>query len=402
MNKKEASLRKKRGETRRSFLKAAGVGTAALAWQGAVARQGRVLRLAVVGGGFGAAHHWHEHPRCRITAVSDLVPERRRRLQERYRCRNAYRSLEEMLEKAAGTFDAVAIFTDAPSHAKHTVMCMKAGKHVVSACPVGLSLEELREVKRVKEETGLLYMMHESSYYRQECIAARELYEAGAFGRLCYSEVEYYHPGIGRRNHSLSVWRGKRTWRWGFPPLLYPTHSLGLIVGVTKERIVKVSAYGEHVSPDFPGPQENSYGNPFDNEMALGFTDKGNICRFGVFWSVAAEGERGQWLGEKLSCYMPSSGGQPAAMKKSGRRWEPWRVPRYWETDRLPPPLRHPSGHGGSSVFLCNEFIEAVLGEREPAVDVYESIAMTAPGIVAHASALKGGVQLSVPSFDPR
>jgi hypothetical protein len=33
-------------------------------------------------------------------------------------------------------------------------------------------------------------------------------------------------------------------------------------------------------------------------------------------------------------------------------------------------------------------------------VDIYEATAMTAPGIVAHQSAMKGGEQLEVPSFD--
>jgi hypothetical protein len=33
-------------------------------------------------------------------------------------------------------------------------------------------------------------------------------------------------------------------------------------------------------------------------------------------------------------------------------------------------------------------------------VDVYEAVAFTAPGIVAHQSALKGGEQMKIPSFD--
>ena len=242
--------------------------------------------------------------------------------------------------------------------------------------------------------------MHESSYYRQPCIAARELYKAGAFGRLCYSEVEYCHPGIGTRSDSLSRWQGERSWRFGFPPMLYPTHSLGLIVGVTRERIVKVSCIGQSVGNDFPKPEENAYGNPYDNEMALGVTSEGNICRFGVFWNVAAHGERGQWLGEKMCCYMAGSGGQPQGMMKLEGEYQPWNVPNYWETGRLPEPMRHDSGHGGSSAFLSAEFINAIIEEREPTVDIYESIAMTAPGIIAHQSALKGGEQLKVPSFD--
>ncbi|MGB2824018.1 MAG: gfo/Idh/MocA family oxidoreductase, partial [Phycisphaerae bacterium] len=59
-------------------------------------------------------------------------------------------------------------------------------------------------------------------------------------------------------------------------------------------------------------------------------------------------------------------------------------------------------GHDGAHTFLTHEFIDALTRGRRPAVDVYESLAMTAPGIVAHASALKGGAQMKVPSFDEK
>jgi hypothetical protein len=183
--------------------------------------------------------------------------------------------------------------------------------------------------------------------------------------------------------------------------MLYPTHSLGLLVGVTGERIVKVSCVGQRVGDDFPKPEQNQYQNPFDNEIALGVTDQGNICRFAVCWQIAAEGERGQWLGEKMSLWMDGSGGQPPAKRTADGRWQAWDVPNYWATDRLPEPMRHDSGHGGSSAFLCAEFIDALVVQREPAVDIYESIAMTSPGIIAHQSALAGGTQLDVPKFDP-
>ncbi len=361
-------------------------------------RSGRI-RLAVVGGGFGAAHHWHEHPHCEVTAVTDLVEDRRQTLVRAYHCSNVFPSLEIMLERAADQFDAVAIFTDAPSHAKHALWCLERGKHVVSACPAGITLEELRQLLEAKRRSGATYMMHESSYYRQPCIAAREAYQRGEFGKLCFSEVEYYHPGIGARKNSLSRWQGLNSWRFGFPPMLYPTHSLGFLVGVTGERIVKVSCIGQRVGEDFPTAEENAYGNPFDNEFALGVTDQGNICRFAVCWQIAAHGERAQWLGEKMSCFMDNSAGQPQAMRKIDGGWQPWNVPNYWESERLPPAMRHDSGHGGSSAILSAEFIDALVEQREPAIDIQASIAMTAPGIVAHQSALQGGVQLEVPKF---
>src|SRR5262245_32350703 len=55
------------------------------------------IRLGVVGGRFGARFQFHEHPDCTVAAVSDLRPERRKKLQEVYRCDQAYDSLEELV-----------------------------------------------------------------------------------------------------------------------------------------------------------------------------------------------------------------------------------------------------------------------------------------------------------------
>jgi hypothetical protein len=47
-----------------------------------------------------------------------------------------------------------------------------------------------------------------------------------------------------------------------------------------------------------------------------------------------------------------------------------------------------------------HEFVSAILEDRQPAVNVYEALAMTVPGIVAHQSALKDGESLKIPQFD--
>ena len=94
---------------------------------------------------------------------------------------------------------------------------------------------------------------------------------------------------------------------------------------------------------------------------------------------------------------MPSSvSGQPFRMH--GAEAPKWtRLPDYLQ--RLPKSMRVKTGHGNSHTFLTHEFIAAIVEDREPAIDIYESLAMTVPGIIAHQSALKGGEQLPVPSF---
>ena len=119
---------------------------------------GKVIRMGVVGGGFGATFHWHEHPNCVVTGVTDLREDRRKRLRDYYKCDAVYDSLE-IMAKEADDIDAVAVFTGATDHVAHTKICMERGWHVVSACPACWTLEEAAELKELVERTGLRYMM---------------------------------------------------------------------------------------------------------------------------------------------------------------------------------------------------------------------------------------------------
>lgn len=391
----------KTGVSRRGFLGAAG--SAALAGSVASAAMGgepaidpdRKIRVGVVGGGFGASFQWHLDPNCIVEAVSDLRTDRRSHLQRVYRCEKAYESLEKLVLDPK--IDAVAVFTGAPDHARHVVHCMQHDKHVICAVPACLTLEEAQQMKETKEGKGLKYMMAETSYYRTPTIFAREVWADGAFGDFLYTEVEYYHHApkeIGRSG--LWWYKGQKTWRYAFPPMLYVTHSSGFHVGVTRERFTEVSCLGW--GPDHEAYRENAYDNPFKNTVGLFKTDRGNICRCNVCWHLHAGGERAQWLGEFASLYMSSSGGQPFVFKRAGHS-DIKSPPNYMPL--LPEPMRVGSGHGGSHTFLTHEFVAALVEDREPAIDLYESLAMTVPGIVANESARKGGEQLKVPSFDP-
>lgn len=349
------------------------------------------IRIGVVGGRFGCSFHWHQHPNCVVEAVSDLIPERRNRLMETYGCSKAYNSLEELIKDP--NVDAVAVFTGAPDHTRHTLACFEAGKHVISACPACMTLEEAQQLAEAKKRSGLTYMTAETTYYRWETITARRMYNAGLFGELVYTEAEYYHPMNEQERDALWYHEGKRTWRYGFAPMLYPTHSTAFLVGVTGERLTKVSCIGW--GDDDPALKDNVYNNPFFNETGMFLTDKGKPFRCNVGWKLNAHGERAQWFGTKAALYMPGSGGQPYMMQLSDKQETV--VPDYWPM--LPEAMRIDSGHGGSHPFLTNEFIMALVEEREPATNLAEALAYCVPGIVAHQSSKKSGEQLSIPTI---
>src|SRR5690606_37585259 len=89
-----------------------------------------------------------------------------------------------------------------------------------------------------------------------------------------------------------------------------------------------------------------------------------------------------------------------AGFEYKGSTVEEYDQPKWWATDMLPEPLRHNSGHDGSHTFITHEFIDAVINNRQPEVNIYEALAYTVPGIVAHQSALKGGEYMKIPNFD--
>ncbi|MBT4694661.1 MAG: gfo/Idh/MocA family oxidoreductase, partial [Planctomycetaceae bacterium] len=56
-------------------------------------------------------------------------------------------------------------------------------------------------------------------------------------------------------------------------------------------------------------------------------------------------------------------------------------------------------GHGGSHPHLVNEFISALLENRDPLPNAVTSANWTCVGICAHESALQGGQVVPLPAF---
>ncbi|MDR2036742.1 MAG: Gfo/Idh/MocA family oxidoreductase [Bacteroidales bacterium] len=370
------------------------------------------IRVGIVGGGFGCMFPWHLHPNVVVTGVTDLRQDRRDRMVKYFKCEKAYDSLEIMLDKSARDFDAIAVFSGAPDHLKHSVMCLEKGLHVICAVPACWTLAECDVLRNAVEKSGKNYMMAETSYYHPALIAARQWYQEGKFGNIFFTEAEYFHAGM-----EYSLWRdkdGKPTWRFGNPPMHYPTHCTSFLIGLTGERLTEVSCLGW--GDGDPIMEGNPGNNPYWNEVALFRTNRGNALRVAMFKRGAFGGcERAQWYGDKMSFFERSPNGLGHFTRTSGQDYEKdgggydskratkedWTPPDY--ARQFLPEALEPAfgkGHAGSEVFLVHEFIESIVRNREPLINVYEALAYTAPGFVAHQSALKGGIQLPVPQFD--
>jgi predicted dehydrogenase len=370
-------------------------------------KPGEKVRVGVVGGNFGCAFFWHLHPNSVVTAVCDIRDEALKRMTERFQCGNTYKNFLEMLKHPE--LDAVAVFTPAPLHVWMAIQAMKAGKHVISAVPAGMTADELEELLDCVKTTGMKYMMAETSRFHREILYCRDMKAANEFGDIFYAEAEYHHEGL------LSLYfddRGLPTWRHGLAPMHYPTHCTGMILPVMGERLVEVTAIGWGDNHEVL--KTNQYKNPFWNTTGFFKTETGRSCRISVCWHLAAGGtERFSLYGDRGTFIMHRPEGSPdtvSRISKEGKTSidangypegevnnQAVEVPDYF--DRLPEPLRVPSGHGGSHTHITHEFISAIMEDRDPAVDVYEAIAYTLPGIVAHQSALRGGSTMRIRDY---
>ena len=342
----------------------------------------RKIRVGIVGYGvcrFGAAFGFQDHPNVEIVAVSDLIPERCQGLAEACRCAKTYPSLEEMVKD--DNIEAIFVATDAPSHARHCIEVMKHGKHVCCAVPAAFgSLEEAEELYKTVKETGLNYQMMETSSFHDDLYAMRLLFQAGHFGRMLYTEGEYYHY----MDVPIDSYKG---WRIGLPPQFYPTHSNAYHTCVTGESFTEVSCMGIPSIVDHLKPENNIYKNPFGTEIALFRTSGGGMSRMAVSWdSPGVGGEMGRVRGEKGSLYNGEFQGLPD-IKGMELRKPPL------------PPTVDPGGHGGSHGYLMDEFVHSIIEKRQPLVNINWALNMTVGGIVAHQSAMKDGELLKIPQF---
>ena len=341
----------------------------------------RKVRMGIVGYGacrFGAQFSLQSHPNVQLVAVSDLFADRCQALAKVCKCDKTYPSLEEMVKD--DSIEAIFLATDAPSHARHAIDVLRHGKHVASAVPAVFgSVEEADRLLEAVKKSGLIYMLFETSTFHDDLYAMRQIYRAGGFGKMLYSEGEYYH-------YSVSQIPSYKDWRVGLPPQWYPTHSNAYYTGVTGGSFTEVSCMAMPSIRPLLQPQKNRYKNPFGTEIALFRTSEGGMARMAVSWdSPGYGGEVGRVRGQRGSM----AGTSYQGLQK--------KLP---ELKRPPlPPGVSPGGHGGSHGYLGNEFVESILQNRRPLVDVAWALNMTVAGVVAHQSALKGGELMKIPQY---
>lgn len=373
---------------------------------------------------------FHHHPGISEVYVTDSIPERASDLVATAGLAGTVSSFDEML---ASPVDAIAIFTQRWTHGPLVVRALRAGKHVYSAVPMAITADEIAAIIEAVRETGLTYMMGETSYYNPATVFAREKLAAGEFGRLFYAEGDYVHD-MDLGFYDAYRYSGGANWKAtaSYPPMLYPTHSIGGVLGAWPTFATAVSAIGV-VDDRGDGVFDRSvsqFDNDFSNATALFELAAGGSMRINEFRRVGFPSHRREsrfrWFGtdgtfeqvttasywqtregvEDVSDLIdtdPSLDADDPSLAHVAPALRDAFVSGYaavHDRSRIPEELQglH-NGHEGSHHFLVDDFVRSVEAGTLPPVNAWTAARFTLPGVIAHESARRGGERLVIPDM---
>ena len=369
----------------------------------------RKVRTAIVGLGFGAEFiPIHKlHPHAELVAICQRSADKLAQVGKQYGVERRYTNYADVLKDK--DVDAVHINSPIPDHAAMTLAALEAGKHVMCTVPMATSVDDCRKIVELTAKTGLKYMMAETVVYAREFLFIKQMADRGELGKIQFVQASHQQDMDGWPDY------------WpGLPPMHYATHCVGPCLALERKDAAEVSCFGSgRIREELVG----KYGSPFAIESAhVKLHDSDVVARIirSLFDTARQYRESFDVYGSKKSFeWQLCEGEQPVVHTAKVPEPEiPGRVTVPDFAQLLPEPIRrfttggvydtddhqHLSftqggGHGGSHPHLVHEFVSALVAGRDPYPNARQSANWTCTGLLAHESALKGGVVLKLPEW---
>src|SRR3954471_4470701 len=150
---------------------------------------------------------------------------------DRYKIGKRYTSYEDLLKDP--NVDAVHINSPIPDHAPQSIAALKAGKHVACTVPMGVSIDECRQIVDLQRRAGKVYMMMETVVYSREYLFVKQLADKGELGRIQFLRGSHQQDMDGWPNY------------WpGLPPMHYATHCVSPCLALLGKHADSVVCHG--------------------------------------------------------------------------------------------------------------------------------------------------------------
>jgi predicted dehydrogenase len=208
-----------------------------------------MIRVAIVGTGNIAPAHVQAYltfpERCKIVVLVDIVPEKARRMKERFGL-DAEVFDDHCALLSRDDIDLVDVCTPPYVHAQISINCLRAGMNVVCEKPMAASLEECDAMLRARDESGRLLSIIAQNRFRKPIRDLKALLDSGLAGKIRAAEINSFWF----RGHSYYDlwWRGTWEKEGGGCTLNHAVHHidmLGWMMG-TPERVTSVLANVGH------------------------------------------------------------------------------------------------------------------------------------------------------------
>jgi predicted dehydrogenase len=219
------------------------------------------------------------------------------------------------------------------------------------------------------------------------------LVQDGKLGEIVHAECEYLHP-IPTLVFDRKT--GQKKWRFTRAPLHYCTHSLGPILDITGDRIVRACGLGQghRLMPEAPI-------GGIDLQVALFETAKGMMIKLMRTSVMPRKPALHYYALHGTKGYIESSRhaiGRPGILYIEGEMENPQEIEVPVSDPSLPESARA-GGHGTAEFCLVQDFLGSLERGETPRIDVVRGMDITVPGLVAHESAMRNGEWLPVPSL---
>lgn len=154
------------------------------------------IGIGFIGAGDISILHAKSVSRCAGTKLVGLWNRSQDRALQRakeFGCKN-YTTPEALVADPA--IDAVFVLTNLESHLEYTKLALNAGKAVLVEKPVGMSVAEIEEMRKLAAAKNLVVMPGHNYIYESSMMRTRELVEAGNLGKITSAYVMYniHHP----------------------------------------------------------------------------------------------------------------------------------------------------------------------------------------------------------------
>ena len=368
------------------------------------------INVAIVGAGQGASHgkvFAEMIDETEVAVVCDLNEERASACAEMLGVRYIATRFEDVLEDP--DIDAVAIAIGCHLHAGAVIAALDAGKHVVVEVPaVATTIEDVWRMVHAAERGRLKLQMGNHERWTPQKRRMKEMIEAGEIGDVMWADGDYTHDGFrqtarGSRNYmgfDLELNRPLEDpphWRLGYSNPAQETtagggglHAVDSLRWLMGEEFTEVMCYGNRkLAP---------YRSIDDTQAATFTTPSGAIGRLLTSYAVCRQESRHNAVyGTKGSLEFRWHDDALWHSRDNHSPMERFEVPEL----ELAEAQRRRVGHGGMTYFQDRDFVDAILEDRQPQINVYEAARSCAAAICARDSALAGR-PVRIPSFYQR